>query len=99
MFTESTDGKTIERLKILEKVKNGPELAESDLAIRGEGDVFGVRQHGLPPLTLASLKDRELVEETQQAVKDIVNHDPELTQFPHLREQAEKGTIDKGIQD
>ena len=99
LFTESTDGKTIERLKILEKVKNGPELAESDLAIRGEGDVFGVRQHGLPPLTLASLKDRELVEETQQAVIDIVNHDPELTQFPHLREQAEKGTIDKGIQD
>ena len=99
LYTESTDEKIIERLKILEKVKNGPELAEYDLQLRGEGDVFGIRQHGLPPLTLASLKDKELVEEAQQAVHTIMDQDPELKQFPLLREQTEKGTIGKGIQD
>jgi ATP-dependent DNA helicase RecG len=99
LFTESTEEKTLERLKILEKVKNGPELAEYDLMLRGEGDVFGMRQHGLPPLTIASLKDTELVEEAQQAVRTIIDTDPNLSQFPLLREQVEKGTIGEGIQD
>jgi len=99
LFSESSDEKTIERLKILEKIKNGPELAEYDLAIRGEGDVFGFRQHGIPPLTLASLKDRKLVEETQEAVQDILKDDPNLIHFPLLREQVEKGTMGEGIQD
>jgi ATP-dependent DNA helicase RecG len=99
LFTETTEEKTMERLKILEKVKNGPELAEYDLALRGEGDVFGMRQHGLPPLTIASLKDKELVEDAQQAVRTITEADPDLSQFPLLREQAEKDTIEKSIQD
>ena len=83
----------------MEKVKNGPELAEYDLMLRGEGDVFGMRQHGLPPLTIASLKDTELVEEAQQAVRTIIDTDQNLSQFPLLREQVEKGTIGEGIQD
>ena len=99
LFTENTDEKTLERLKVLEKVKNGPELSEYDLKLRGEGDIFGMKQHGLPTLTLTSLKDRELVEETQQAVHLIMDEDPKLSRFPLLREQVEKGTIEKGIQD
>jgi ATP-dependent DNA helicase RecG len=99
LFTENTDEKTLERLKVLEKVKNGPELSEYDLNLRGEGDIFGMKQHGLPTLTLTSLKDRELVEETQQAVHLIMDEDPKLSHFPLLREHLEKGTIGEGIQD
>ena len=99
LFTENTDEKTLERLKVLEKVKNGPELSEYDLKLRGEGDIFGMKQHGLPTLTLTSLKDRELVEESQQAVHLIMDEDPKLSHFPLLREQVEKGTIGEGIQD
>jgi len=99
LFTESSDEKTIERLKILEKVKNGPELAEYDLKLRGEGDIMGMRQHGLPPLTLASLKDVEMVEQSQRAAADLLSSDPTLTNFPLLREQVEKDIIGDGIQD
>jgi len=99
LFTENTDEKTLERLKVLEKVKNGPELSEYDLNLRGEGDIFGMKQHGLPTLTLTSLKDRELVEETQQAVHVIMDEDPKLSHFPLLREQLGKGTIEDSIQD
>jgi len=99
LFSNSKDEKTLRRLSILEKVKNGPELAEYDLTLRGEGDVLGIKQHGLPPLALASLKDKELVEESQQAVRSILDQDPTLSQFSLLREWMEKGTIEEGIQD
>lgn len=99
LFSNSKDEKTLRRLSILEKVKNGPELAEYDLTLRGEGDILGIRQHGLPPLALASLKDKELVEQSQQAVHSILDQDPTLSQFPLLRERMEKGTIEEGIQD
>ncbi len=99
LFTQTQDPRSIERLKILEKVRNGPELSEYDLHLRGEGDVLGIRQHGLPPLTLASLKDRKLVEEARVAVQEIVAQDPELSHFPLLRETVEKDIIEKPIQD
>jgi ATP-dependent DNA helicase RecG len=99
LFTESTEPRTIARLKILETVKNGPELAEYDLNLRGEGDVFGLRQHGIPALALASLKDKELVEKAQIAVRTIVETDPNLEQFPLLRDRLEKGTIQDSSQD
>jgi len=99
LFTTNTDPHVLERLKILEKVHNGPELAEYDLALRGEGDILGFRQHGLPPLALASLKDKKLVVDTQEAVHTILDTDPTLQNFPLLREHVDKGIIAKGIQD
>ena len=99
LFTDSADPKTMTRLKTLETVRNGPELAEYDLMFRGEGDVLGIRQHGLPALALASLRDRELLEQAKEALGHILKQDPDLTGFPLLREEAEKGTIEDGIQD
>lgn len=99
LFTEVAEQKSIQRLKFMEKFHSGPELAQADLEIRGEGDVFGVRQHGIPALTLASLSNRGLVEDVQRAVHEITQRDPDLSGFPLLRETVKNSTIEGGIQD
>ena len=71
LFTENTDEKTLERLKSLETIHNGPELAEVDLRLRGPGEVFGTRQHGVPHLKIAKFTDMETIREVQQAIQSV----------------------------
>ena len=64
---------------------DGFELAELDLKLRGEGEVLGDRQSGLPGLRLASLAtDSELLESSRADAQAIIARDPDLTQ-PHHR--------------
>ncbi len=72
LFTNSKSEKTRKRLSALLSSKNGFELAEKDLEIRGPGDFFGKRQWGLPDFTMDALKNRELVEEIRNYAKEIV---------------------------
>lgn len=60
----------IRRLQAMERSSDGFELANEDLKIRGPGDFWGVKQHGLTELRIANLiKDRKLIELTAQAVE------------------------------
>lgn len=72
LFTNSRNEKTRKRLSALLSSKNGFELAEKDLEIRGPGDFFGKRQWGLPDFTMDALKNRKLVEEVRDYAKDVV---------------------------
>ncbi|MGC4004512.1 MAG: helicase-related protein [Pirellulales bacterium] len=75
-----------ERLDALVKSTDGFELAEVDFRLRGPGDLFGTKQHGLPPLRIADLqKDRELVEEARSAARDVVTADPGLQKPEHAK--------------
>jgi ATP-dependent DNA helicase RecG len=74
LFTDSTAKKTHQRLKALLTCQNGFELAEKDLKIRGPGDFTGTRQWGLPDLTMASLDDLELIQQTRQAAKKVLEN-------------------------
>ncbi len=81
-FFESTAQEKLAqtRLETLCKSNDGFVLAEADLELRGPGDFFGTRQHGLPDLKLANLySDRELVLASQQEVQKILAADPELS--------------------
>ena len=61
------------RLDVLEMHPDGFAVAEADFALRGPGDVLGVRQHGELPLRVADLvNDRELLEETRAIAFDLV---------------------------
>lgn len=94
LFTENETPEVINRLKALETVHNGPELAELDLKLRGPGELFGTRQHGVAGFAIATLSDTELVAEVQRAVRDLTDKDPDLSQFPHLRERINESKIE-----
>jgi ATP-dependent DNA helicase RecG len=93
LFTDAGDEAAVSRLKSLETVHSGPLLAEIDLKLRGPGEVFGVRQHGMPKLKIASFTDMALVDETQETLHAITKKDPDLSGFPQLQEYAKKSTI------
>ena len=67
------------RLQAVVESSDGFELAERDLRLRGEGQILGDRQHGLPELRLASvLEDVRLIELAREDAADIVAGDPHL---------------------
>jgi len=90
LFTDSPGIVTNKRLRALMICENGFELAEKDLTIRGPGDFSGSRQWGIPDLAMDSLKDIFLVQNSRVAAKEILTEDPELKNFPLLREKLEE---------
>lgn len=66
-----TSGKPTDRLKAMEKTNNGFELAEIDLEIRGPGEVYGVRQSGVPEFKVADIKDLELVSQIREDIEEL----------------------------
>ena len=68
-----------QRLKIIRNTDDGFELAEQDLKLRGEGDIIGNLQSGMPPYRLASLPHHEdLVALAHQHAQAILDDDPQL---------------------
>ena len=64
---------TKKRLQALCQTTDGFKIAEQDLALRGPGDFFGSRQHGLPLLKVASLQmDLETLRDAQQAAASVI---------------------------
>ena len=60
-----------ERLSAMEKSNDGFELSEIDLELRGPGEVYGVRQSGLPEFKIADIKDLELVAEIREDIENM----------------------------
>jgi ATP-dependent DNA helicase RecG len=87
LFTESSSRATWQRLKAIATAKNGLELAEKDLAIRGPGEFYGTRQWGLPDLTMASLSDAELIKSCRKEAEKLLAKDAELENYPLLKEK------------
>ncbi len=70
---------TRQRLKALCSTNDGFKIAEKDLELRGPGDFFGSRQHGLPQLQVADLaSDTRTLQEAKQAAEEILQDDPAL---------------------
>jgi ATP-dependent DNA helicase RecG len=77
-------GKTMERLKALMTAKNGFELAEYDLAIRGSGELYGMKQWGLTDLAMEAIKNIKMVEAARTEAQKLIENDPELSHHPHI---------------
>ncbi len=73
------------RLQTLCRTNSGFEIAEQDLALRGPGDFFGARQHGLPQLQIADMaNDLELLQLAQEKARLLLDEDPFLDSGEHV---------------
>jgi len=87
LFSESRSYHTIKRLKAMETENSGIKLAEIDLRLRGPGEIFGAKQHGIPSLKVAALNDLELIHKTKLAASEIFQKDPLLVQNPGISDK------------
>ena len=72
---------TVERMKVMAKTNDGFVISEKDLELRGSGEFFGTRQHGLPEFKIANLfEDIEMLKGVQAVAIKIIEEDPNLEQ-------------------
>ena len=78
-------------MKAIRELKDGFSLAEADLAIRGEGQIFGLRQAGLPDLKIASLTEHfDVLQIARENAKSLLSNDGDLSKLPLLRDTIYK---------
>lgn len=79
LITSKVTDEIQHRLKIMSSTNDGFKIAEEDFEIRGCGDFFGQRQHGLPSLKIADLvNDMELLENAKTCAMEIISNDNRL---------------------
>ncbi len=91
LISDKKDADSSERLKILTQTTDGFRIADEDLRLRGPGDIFGSRQHGLPNMKIANMiTDGEIVRETHTAAEKLLKENPTLEgeEFNMLRKSV-----------
>ena len=84
LLSDSQNEETRARLKVMTQTNDGFRISQEDLRLRGPGDFFGQRQHGLPAMKIADLScDMRLLDEAQTAARQLMERDPELTDPAH----------------
>ena len=79
LVSDSKNKVTKKRLEIMEKSTDGFVIADTDLELRGPGEFFGTKQHGLPEMKIANLyTDASLLKQVQKVIKHILTQDPHL---------------------
>jgi ATP-dependent DNA helicase RecG len=84
LFADPKTDEGRSRMQAIVSTDDGFRLAEEDLRLRGQGQVFGERQHGMPELKFSSLlEDAELLEQAREDAAAIVANDPHLSAPEH----------------
>jgi ATP-dependent DNA helicase RecG len=84
LFAETDNETAKSRLEIMVRSNDGFEIAEHDLRLRGPGEMFSTRQHGLPDLKIANIVDDfDLLVMARKNAFEMVSNDPMLTQSEH----------------
>jgi len=85
LFTDSSNEKSLNRLNKLITAKNGFELAEADLSLRGAGQLSGGKQWGLSDLAMEAIANLKLVEAARTEAEKLLTINPTLTKYPLLK--------------
>ena len=89
LISDNRNEETRQRLNVMTRTSDGFQIAEEDLRLRGPGDFFGARQHGLPGLKVADLGcDAQLMREAREAAEELLARDPDLLSCPAAAERA-----------
>ena len=84
LICDSRNDSAKQRMNIMCKTCDGFKIADEDLKMRGPGDFFGSRQHGLPIFKIADMvTDSELVSLSARAAKQLIQEDPGLQKPEH----------------
>lgn len=83
--TDSKSGKAKERLEAIKNAKNGFELSERDLEIRGPGELSGMKQWGISDVGMDAIKNIKMVEAARSEAQTLIAKDPILSAHPLLR--------------
>ncbi len=80
LISDAQNEEAVRRLRVMCETNDGFKIADEDLKLRGPGDFFGSRQHGLPELRVADLQaDVAWMKEAGEAAKWVMNEDPTLS--------------------
>ncbi len=86
LVTDSQNEDTVKRMNVICSTTDGFKVADEDLRLRGPGDFFGTRQHGLPKLRIADLMtDSKILTETQELAGEILAQDPNFMRDEHIK--------------
>lgn len=97
LFCNTRGEIALERMKVMCETEDGFRIAEKDLELRGPGEFFGTRQHGLPEMKIANFfTDMDVLQETQFVAKELLENDAELSlnQNKNLKKAVE-GAVER----
>ncbi|MEE1502625.1 MAG: ATP-dependent DNA helicase RecG [Acutalibacteraceae bacterium] len=92
LLSDAQNEEAVDRFETMCRTTDGFEIAKKDLEIRGPGDFFGSRQHGLPDMRIANLMtDTRILYEAQKTAKELVDNEISVTtEERHLLAQEMK---------
>lgn len=90
VFAETKSRQSLARLKALQVAKNGFELAEYDLKLRGPGELSGSRQWGITDIGMEALKNIKMVEAARAEAGRLLDEDESLKNYPQIAAELEK---------
>ncbi|MDO8579412.1 MAG: ATP-dependent DNA helicase RecG [bacterium] len=90
LYAESRGSKTIARLKALTIAKNGFELAEHDLALRGAGELYGRKQWGISDVAMEAIKNIKMVTAARNEALRIIETNDTFSDYPLLKTELDK---------
>ena len=78
LITDAQNEAAQRRMKVMTSTTDGFKIADEDLKMRGPGDFFGSRQHGLPEMKIAMLTDTAILNEANRFAREIIIDDPDF---------------------
>lgn len=91
LVSDAQNPEALARLRVMCQTSDGFRIADEDLKLRGPGDFFGSRQHGLPQLSIADMaQDIQVLKTAQKEAQRILREDPELEQPEHRGLRGER---------
>src|SRR5712692_644497 len=85
LLADDPSEKSLARLDLLTRIRDGFKLAEEDMRLRGMGELMGAKQHGMSDVAMDALLQPELLSEVRQEAERIVREDPDLDRHALLK--------------